>query len=222
MSDYQITQKSFELLAELEENNSKEWFDAHREEMKEYVQAPFEQMLAAATEALAGTAMPFKGSEKTMFRMNRDVRFSKDKSPYNPQVSGLLTPSGTKNEAGGLVYVQMDKEGGMMACGHYKLSASELAPLRDKIIEQPEKFAAVLESLGAAGLELSREDSLKSMPRGYSDYDEHEYADYLKLKTLVVMQPITKKAWYDEEVHSEIKRIAEACAPLLKFRPDEA
>jgi uncharacterized protein (TIGR02453 family) len=96
MVDLDFTPRSFELLEELAANNEKTWYDEHRDELQTYLRKPFAVVLELATDRLAETAVPFVGGAKTMFRQHRDIRFSKDKSPYSTHISGLLMPSGTK------------------------------------------------------------------------------------------------------------------------------
>ena len=87
-----FTERSFGLLRELRENNETAWFHEHREQFRQYLLEPFEQLLEEASDRLAASDHPLRGGRRTMFRLNRDVRFSADKSPYTCQVSGLLTP----------------------------------------------------------------------------------------------------------------------------------
>jgi uncharacterized protein (TIGR02453 family) len=217
MTDLHFTPKTFELLEGLAANNEKAWYDEHRDEFDAYVRQPFAMMLEMATDGLASTPMPLAGGPRTMFRQNRDVRFSKDKSPYSTHVSGVLTPSGTKAEKEGLVYVQLEANGGMIACGYYKLSPDALGPIRDKIIDEPREFAKVLKDLETAGLSFSNEDKLTKMPRGYDAYSEHEYADYLKLKSFVTMVYLGRGAWLDGDIVDCIVDYAKSCASLLEF-----
>ncbi len=212
-----FTRKSFDLLEGLAENNEKAWYDEHRDDFEAYLREPFAEVLELASDRLSETATPLSGSAKTMFRQNRDVRFSKDKSPYSTQVSGVLTLSGTKAEKEGLIYLQLDSSGGMIACGFYKLKAAELAPIRDRIIEKSKVFSSVLQDLEAAGLSLSDEDKLKSMPRGYEQYDEHEHVEYLKLKSLIVQSSLPKSAWLESDVIDRIVEWGKGCASLLAF-----
>lgn len=77
--------RAFELLDALAANNEKAWYDANRPEFEAELRVPFAQMLEAITERLEGSIAPLIGSKRTMFRQNRDVRFSKDKSLYKTQ-----------------------------------------------------------------------------------------------------------------------------------------
>ncbi|WP_017302654.1 DUF2461 domain-containing protein [Nodosilinea nodulosa] len=217
MTDLHFTPKTFDLLEGLAANNEKAWYDEHRDEFDTYVRQPFATMLELVTDILAETAVPLAGGPKTMFRQNRDVRFSKDKSPYSTHVSGVLTPSGTKAEKEGLVYVQLEASGGLIACGYYKLSPAALGPIRDKIVEEPDEFAKVIKDLEAAGLSFSAEDKLTKMPRGYDAYAGHDYADYIKLKSFVTLVHLGRGAWLDGDVVDCIVDYAKSCAALLEF-----
>ncbi|MBD0337606.1 MAG: DUF2461 domain-containing protein [Cyanobacteria bacterium Co-bin13] len=217
MAELNFTRKSFDLLEGLAASNEKAWYEAHRSEFEAYLREPFGGVLEVATNRLSETNVPLAGGPKTMFRQNRDVRFSKDKSPYSTHISGLLTPSGTKAEKDGVLYLQLDSTGGLIACGFYKLKAAELATIRDRILEEPEVFSGVLKDLDEAGLSLSEEDKLTSMPRGYEAHDQHEYADYLKLKSFMAQTPLPKSAWLEADIVDRIVEYAKSCASLLEF-----
>ena len=215
--EYSFTHRSFELLEGLEANNEKAWYTEHKSEFETHLRIPFALLLEWTTECLADTDVPLMGSAKTMFRQNRDVRFSKDKSPYSTFVGGLLTPSGTKAEKDGVLYAQLNSSGGMLACGFYKFKAAALAQIRDRIVEAPDEFSRVLQDLEAAGLSLNEDDKLISMPRGYQDQKDHIYGDYLKLKSFIVQMPLVRQAWLDSQVVERMVTLAKGCASLLKF-----
>ncbi len=212
-----ITAKSFELLDGLANDNSKDWFDEHRDEVKAWLLAPFAAMLHDVSARLADSDLRVKGSSDTMFRMNRDVRFSKDKRPYRESVAGLLTPSGTKKEMEGVVYVELGSDGGWVGGGYYKLPTTELNVIRDRIVWSQDDWAATKAEIEKRGGALSREDSLKGMPRGYEEHDESDIADDLRLKSLLVRGDIPKSAWLDDTIGERVAEIALAIAPLIEF-----
>jgi uncharacterized protein (TIGR02453 family) len=102
-----FTSDTFAVLDELQRNNTKEWYDANKVRLNASARAPFAAMLEVVSALLDGSRYPMRGSAKTMFRQNRDVRFSKDKTLYKTNVSGMITPSGTKGEKEGVVYAQV-------------------------------------------------------------------------------------------------------------------
>ena len=145
-----ISKTSFDLLDQLARNNTKDWYDAHKADIKTHCLAPFGEMLEHVSNRLMDSDRPLEGSAKTMFRMHRDVRFSKDKTPYKSSVSGVLTPSGTKAEMAGMVYVEMNASGGWVAGGFYKLPTAQLSLIRQRIIDEPDAFQTVLDGLSDA------------------------------------------------------------------------
>ncbi|MEL6475652.1 MAG: TIGR02453 family protein [Pseudomonadota bacterium] len=201
----QFTKKSFELLIDLAANNEREWFKAHKAEFDTWLLDPFAETLEAISNRLGASDMDLRGGKKTMFRMHRDVRFSKDKSPYKTNVSGLLSPCGDKRENEGFAYLQLDAEGGFAAAGRYNLNPKALGPIRDRILEEPDKFGEILDGLRADGLDLDRSMSLSSMPRGYAEHSEHRFASELKLKSMIVREDLPKSAWKNGEV---VERVA--------------
>ena len=212
-----FTERSFSFLEGLEQNNDREWFSKNKGVFEEALEQPFIDLMEDLSERLEDADVPLRGGKKTMFRMNRDVRFSEDKRPYKTNVSGLLTPSGTKSEAGGVLYFHIDSAGGIGACGFYKMSPKALGPIRDAIVGKPEAFDRVLDGLGAAGLELARGDSLTAMPRGYEAYSEHRHAWALKLKTFITRAELPKAAWTSGDVAGRLERLARRSMPLIAF-----
>ena len=83
--------------------------------------------------------------------------------------------------------------GGMMACGFYKLKAAELGPIRDRNLEEPQQFAQVLAALDAAGLLLSEDEKLKSMPQGYKERSEEHTSELQSPMYLVCRLLLEKK-----------------------------
>lgn len=148
------------MLGGLAADNSKACFDANRDAIRVHVQLPFAELLATVSERLSGGSLPLKGSENTMFRMKRDVRFAKDKSPYNAHVSGVLTRGGTKKEDGSLTYLQMGAHGGLVACGFYNLPPEAPAPIRDRIVARPAEFDKAVDTIAKAGFALADGDVL--------------------------------------------------------------
>lgn len=212
-----ISTAGFTLLSELAQNNNREWYTEHKEDFKAKVIEPFGEILDVMSERLLAHDMDFRGGPKTVFRMNRDIRFSKDKSPYKTNVSGMLTPSGDKSERNGFVYMQMDAQGGFAAFGRYNLRPAALGPIRDRILEESNTFGKILLGLKDQGLDLVREDTLKSMPRGYSEHDEHEFADELKLKNMMVRLDLPKTAFKSGDVVNTVSDTALKCKSFIRF-----
>ncbi|MEM9826646.1 MAG: DUF2461 domain-containing protein [Planctomycetota bacterium] len=212
-----LSPQAFELLDGLVKNNDREWFLPRKDEFKEHLQTPFAEILEAASSKLKRVKLPMSGGKHTMFRIYRDVRFSKDKRPYKENISGMLTVSGNKDQCDGLVYVHLDNTGGFLASGFYAPESKSLLALRQRIVDHPKAFQAIVRKLGKAGLELVATDKLKRMPRGFEGYQDHAHAELLKLKSFIIQQPLTKKAWLDGSVINEIVSLNKSATDLNLF-----
>ena len=155
---------------DLEMDNSKSFWEAHREVYKESVEAPM-KALTAALEPEFGTAK--------VFRPYRDVRFAKDKTPYKTH-QGAFVPAG---ESTGW-YVEISARGTRVGAGYYEASGPRLAAMREAIAH--DRFGPELEKvvadLEAEGFEISGE-KLKTTPRGYDA--DHPRIELLRHKQLM-------------------------------------
>jgi uncharacterized protein (TIGR02453 family) len=212
-----FSRKAFDFLTDLQANNNRDWFNAHKQIYQTHLEAPFAQLLEDLTEQLEHSSFPMRGSKATMFRMNRDTRFSNDKLPYKTSVSGLLTPSGTKSEQSTLIYLQLDLDGGFVAGGLYQPDAPRLYRIRHRILEKEAEFETALAALDRAKLTLDTSHSLVKMPRDFTAYQDHSLAWALKLKSLIVKDTLSKTAWTTGKVLDRTNALAKASAELMKF-----
>jgi len=213
-----FSKESFAFLRGLEQRNDREWFNENKPRFQTHLEEPFINLLETLSERLSDTPLPLSGGKSTVFRMNRDVRFSKDKSPYKTSMSGMLTPSGNKSESQGVLYLQLQKGGGFVAAGFYNLSPTQLIPIRDAMVEREKQFDAVLTSLSKAGRSLDDMHVLSSMPRGYSQYDEHRHASHLKRKSLLVTEELSEEDWVSGDAIGRAEKLARDTMPLLRFQ----
>lgn len=212
-----FSRATFSFLRGLTENNEKAWFDAHRDDYERDVREPFAATLEAAADATVGGPWELHGGRETMFRINRDVRFAKDKSPYKTNVGGLLTANGEKGESSGVAYLHLEDGGGFVACGYYQLTPTRLIAIRDRIIADADEFDAVLDGLAERHRTLSDQDSLRSMPRGYSEYADHRHAEQLRRRSFMVSQNLTQKDWITGDVVGKTAAVVADGADLAAF-----
>lgn len=217
MIKHGFTENSFAFFEGLAANNNKEWFHDHKGDFKDYVEEPFLDLLEALTDRLADADVPLRGNPKTKFRMNRDVRFSDDKSPYKTSIAALLTPSGTKQEGGGVLYVHMDANGGFTGTGWHMLPPKGLKPFRAAIVDQADDFDKIRKALSDAGRKFAGDYSLKSMPRGFEDYSDHRHADAIKLKSLLISEPLPKVTFTTGDVVDRVEKLARDAMPFLSW-----
>lgn len=217
MKQNKITERSFECLQGLVENNNRAWYEENKQDLKKYVREPFADILVDATNELREQKIRMLGSHKTMFRQFRDIRFSRNKTPYKEVVSGLLTRTGTKDESNGIVYLQFGLGGGMIASGYYQLNTDELSVIRDKIIEKPKEFERILKSLEKNNLGFMQSNKLKNMPRGYNEYQNHPFAEFLKLKSFCVVDKLSEADWLKGKVVEKVVNFTKKSLDVIEF-----
>lgn len=209
-----FTNQTFQILGELEANNTRDWYEENKDRLKEHARIPFSGLLGIATVLLDGSRYPLIGNDKTMFRQNRDVRFSKDKTLYKTYVSGLLSRSGTKKNMDGVAYAQVGPNGGRIAGGFYQLATADLNKVRDRMIVGAEQFAEITQTLEDKGFLLNRDNTLKTMPRGFKQHEEHPLAEFLKLKAFTVRAEQPKEVWISGDIVDRLVGLAETIGPL--------
>ena len=174
-------------LTDLAENNSKEWFDASRSRYETEWKGPAEDlvaMLAAEMAALAPSHQAIPKVNKSIRRINRDVRFSKDKTPYDPKMH-LVFWTGDHPTRSPAIHIVIHPDHVGMGAGHWAMGSDELDKFRAAVAGPAgEDLIRIAADCAEAGFELS-EESLKRVPGGYSVAPERE--TYLKRKGLVIL-----------------------------------
>ena len=204
--------------ADLAANQSREWFLANKATYERDIRAPLGSLIEALAFAFAAHDIPLTGDAKrSLFRIHRDVRFSKDKSPYKTNAGAVMTRDGTK-QSNGLLYVQIGgEEGSFAGVGFYGLEPKDLTAIRHFMVARPERWAAVREGLDAAGLDLSMGAPLARLPKGFEDQAGSPLADDLKRRHLIVSRPIAPERLRQVELIDDIVDMSTAAQPLLTF-----
>ncbi len=160
---------------DLEVDNTKSFWEAHKAVYKESVEAP----MKALTEALG----PEFGAAK-VFRPYRDVRFAKDKTPYKTH-QGAFVAAGPATGW----YVEVSARGVRTGAGFYEASSERMAAFREAVADKKKgaRLVSIVKGLEAEGFEIGGE-TLKTAPRGYDK--EHPRIDLLRHKQLFAGRPL--------------------------------
>ncbi|WP_353815143.1 DUF2461 domain-containing protein [Agromyces sp. SYSU T00266] len=188
--------EAFTFYAELEADNSRDWWQAHRADCERHVRLPLERLAAIAGERYG----PAK-----VFRPNRDVRFSADKSPY--KLNGAMTAG----RVGG-VYVSISAEGLHAGGGLYEPSREQLQRAREAVAADGPAAAeldAIVRGLEGDGLELAG-PFLKTAPRGYDR--DHPRIRLLRMTHFAGLGTLPPQA-----TMADLDRVWHAVEPLLDW-----
>jgi uncharacterized protein (TIGR02453 family) len=119
---------------DLAPNNNKDWFDANRKRYEQSVKEPFEAFVAAVIERVARLDPTVSITPRdAIFRINRDVRFSKDKAPYKSRMSAVVAAGGRKDHSSGGIYFELGPENVAFYGGQYMPEKEQLQLIREHI-----------------------------------------------------------------------------------------
>lgn len=202
---------------DLASNQSKPWFDANRAIYDSEVLGPLRALVVDLGAELARRGVPLTGDpRKAVFRIHRDVRFSRDKSPYKTNGGLVLSRDGGKGGFG-LLYFHFDPNGCFAAAGFYQPEPKLLEALRAAMLEEPDRLLSAIAHLRDAGAELDFEDRLTRLPRGFEHAAESKVADLVRVRSLVGRKPIREEMVAGPALVAELADFAEAALPLLRF-----
>lgn len=190
--------------AALEVNNRKDWFEANRAAWEDGARAPMEAFMAELAARF--------GSKTKLFRPYRDVRFSKDKTPYKTNVAGVLTPP----SGAAMRYASLDSAGLFVGAGYHGMARDQVDRFRAAAAGPAgAALADHVAALKSAGLE-QRGQGVKTAPRGYDR--DHERIELIRLKELfagALLQP--DKVTDAAAVRAHADHVWEAAAPMLDW-----
>jgi uncharacterized protein (TIGR02453 family) len=139
-----FTPAFFKFFDQLEKNNHKEWFDANRPTYEKEVKEPFKKFVTLILNELAKDQPDIlKDASKSIFRINRDIRFSKDKSPYKNHVGAVFSRSGTKDTRPGY-YLHLGAKEIFIGGGMYEVDKEKLEKIRQEIFYNNDSFKKII------------------------------------------------------------------------------
>lgn len=209
-----ISKDVFHFLSELKANNSREWFQENKyrhdeinNSVKDFIGNLIFELARIDPHIHADIS-----AAKCMFRIYRDIRFSKDKTPYKTWYSAGISIDGRKLE-GPEYYFHIEPAASFIAAGYWRPQKGHLALIRQEIDYNYRELEEALLKGGFSVEELSHEDKLKRAPAGYTEDDPN--IELLKLKSFILYQPLS-----DEEVLSSeaLRIITERCKRMLPFK----
>lgn len=214
-----LQSSTIKFLKDLKKNNNKPWFDANRKQY-EAAKADTASLVQAVIDGLGkkDISIAHLTAKDCMFRINRDVRFSKDKSPYKTNMGAFLCAGGKKSNLAGY-YFHLEPGGCFAGGGMYMPMPPDLAKVRQEIDYNLADFQKIISSKKFktvyTDLDRSAEYSLSRVPKGYEP--TNAAADYLKLKSFVATYKIPDASLTAKTLVKEVVAGFEALQPLIQF-----
>ena len=210
---------TLKFLKALPKNNNKPWFDAHRKEY-EASKNDFEIFVQGVIDKFGKKDETIRGlkAKDCIFRINRDIRFSKDKSPYKNNFGAYINRGGKKSIYAGY-YFHCQPGESFTGGGLWQPQAPETKKLRQEIDYTFDEFKKIVGSKKFKSVygDLSRDEaySLSTMPKGYER--DNPAADYLKLRSWVALRSIKDVDLTSKDLQKITVDAFETLFPLNQF-----
>ena len=213
--------KAKEILAffnTLNANNNRDWFHAHRAEYDE-LRADFEAGIAKAITMIASfdPSIAHLQVKDTTYRINRDIRFSNDKSPYKTHLGAYIAAHGKKALHGGY-YIHLENDNCLLACGNYYLPTHILNACRWEMVNNVdtlrecvvnEQFKEVFQD------NLGNQPRLKTCPHGFPK--DFPYVEFLKMKDYCMWVNVSNDFFEGDGWLKEAERVFKTAKPFMDF-----
>ena len=220
-----FTAASLRFLRDLARNNKKPWFEAHRDEYEADVRAPMRALIEEMDVRFARFAPELTGDPKrSMFRINRDIRFSKDKSPYKTHAACWFRHSAADHRVGGDaeagsagLYFHLQPRKSFVGAGIWMPPRPALDKIRDAIADDPKAFGRIIESAAARRRfgGLDDEAMLKRMPRGFSE--DHPAARWLRYQSFTIGRQLSDREVLSQRLADGLEKDFRLMLPLVRW-----
>jgi uncharacterized protein (TIGR02453 family) len=180
-----------DFLTDLQQNNNREWYHANKARYKEA-----HEMFLDEVQAIINRLQPHDPSllgltaGEAAFRIYRDVRFSKDKTPYKTHFGAFMAQGGRKSNRGGY-YIHVSNDDPFLAAGVWSPPKESLQAIRQEIVFRPAEINKIIAEKEKLGYSMYEADKLKRGPKGFPD--EGPFTELLKYKHILLSRNLEKK-----------------------------
>ncbi len=213
-----MTKNTFQFLKQLDKNNNRDWFEQNRpayENAKKEVTRFAEEMINLLAVEEPGFAE--LKAQQCMFRINRDVRFSKDKRPYKNNLGVYFNTQGKKSETGGY-YVHIQPGNSFIAAGIWHPSPQVLAAVRQEIDYNFDEWKKIVDSrsfIKSISAPVTENETLTRPPKGYDA--DNPAIEYIKLKSIIASKKLDDDFLMHSSAPANTMKLLKNYTPMLQF-----
>jgi uncharacterized protein (TIGR02453 family) len=209
--------EGLQFLKQLKRNNNREWFNEHKTTYEESVRKPMQQLVELLADELSKFAPEIQASPKTsLYRIYRDTRFSKDKSPYKTHVAAVFPPRALGKHEGAGYYFHISPGELLVGGGLYMPAAEDLKAVREALAREHRRFARILQNRSFRRMfgELTGE-RLSRVPRGFAA--THPAAEYLRYKQFLAARQLPSESAASRNFSRTLIESFKTLHPFIEF-----
>jgi len=214
-----ITPDLFEFFRELKAHNSRDWFASNKQRYEEVVLEPLLKFIADFAEPLEGISRHFAADPRrqggSLFRIHRDTRFAKDKSPYKTAAGIHFRHRAANNAHTPGFYLHLEPNNVFVGAGIWKPDSSALAKIRDAIVAKPDSWKKLVSDQNLASRFQFDGDKTRSTPRGFDA--AHPCIEDIKRKDFIIVAHLDEKQVCSPQWFAHYAELCEQCKPLMRF-----
>lgn len=214
MNNSIIQKETFRFLKQLAQHNNRDWFNVHKEQYLKAQKNAEDFMDALIARMNAHDQLETPSGKKSLYRIYNDVRFSKDKAPYNPRFAGYLKR--TKPQLRGGYYIWLKPGNSRIACGFSYPNAEDLKRIRLDIAANYEQWNRLLHSKSIlSNFGSMKGDKVKTVPRGFSN--DHPALDLLRFKQFWFERSFTDRDVLSPDFVNQVNKTFKGIRPLFDY-----
>ena len=206
----------FEFLIDLRFNNNRPWFKESVQRFQS-TKTDFEQFIDTVIPKIRKIDNSINDikAKDCIYRIYRDVRFSKNKEPYKTSYGAFVSKDGKKSHHAGY-YIHFEPDASLICCGVYQPNPTLLKAIRTEIYNNPNEYKNILATIKKRNYFTHfYGDTLKSAPRGFSK--NFPDIDLLKNKHFVIAYKIDNEFWFEENLIESIEKVIKAQKKYADF-----
>lgn len=199
-------------------NNNKVWFEKHRDEYEAYVRQPMRNLIDALAPELAKVDKDIVINYKSIFRINRDIRFSKDKTPYKDYYAAAFCFDRVKSAELPHVYFHLHPDELIIAAGQYSMDPVNMKKIRYKIFSEFDEYLSIIDNKEFKKLYGEVEGVKQIRPsKDYLDVKDERLIEILKMKQFYVYKKYDPEKAFDPSFVELIIHHAKISRDFVKF-----
>jgi uncharacterized protein (TIGR02453 family) len=207
---------SLQFFKGIKKNPNKIWYEKNKENYKKTYVAESAELMQRLAQSPEFQILGLRGSIKTsLFRLHRDVRFSKDKSLYKTWNGFVMSRSGQNKNDEGVFYLHMQPGQCFVAVGFWEPDPKLLASMRRWIVEHPEAYESLEAKLKSRKLKFDEEHSLRRLPQGFKSVCDKNLQAALKRRHFIISKALSDEDMTSVNLVSKLRSFVKKTAPLL-------
>ena len=214
-----FNQQSFDFLKDLTNNNNRVWFNEHKPRYEESIRSPALLLIETMQPHIQSLSPHFTAVAKktggSLMRVYRDIRYSKDKTPYKTNIGIQFRHCRAKDVHTPAFYLHLSNDECFLAAGIWRPSGRELSAIRQMISDNPHSWKKITSDEKFKHYFTLSGESLKTYPRGYSK--EHPMIHDLKRKDFIAIHPLSMEEVLGEELIDVLDQAYRVSADFMDY-----